>query len=379
MMAYYYDEKRFRYSTGYSTMGRWNFRTQRLRTSTVESRYEEINLYLDDLEDALESVVAKLKRRGVVLTNSVLKIELSKALNQDKVEKYLSFFKFTDKFIDGERRRGVVMHKSYRTTYNKLWDYNPALDYHDFDDKFYDKFIRHLSSKGYSTNYIGRIIKNLKCFLKAAKREGHHNLSNWKEYRVRGEQVYNIYLNVDELLKIHHTKYEQPGVQRAADMFLVGCFTGMRFTDFIRLTKENLQGFVVQDTSKTGAKVVIPYHWILKEILEKYNYELPKPISNQKFNEHLKMVGEKAKIDTIIYKTRTEGGRRITKKYKKWELISSHTARRSMATNMYLAGIPVPVIMQITGHKTEAEFFKYIKIQAEEVANNLKDHPFFNK
>jgi hypothetical protein len=67
------------------------------------------------------------------------------------------------------------------------------------------------------------------------------------------------------------------------------------------------------------------------------------------------------------------------KNHLKWQLVSSHTARRSGATNMYLAKIPTFRIMLITGHKTEQAFFKYIRITSEENAVILANHPFFKK
>lgn len=54
------------------------------------------------------------------------------------------------------------------------------------------------------------------------------------------------------------------------------------------------------------------------------------------------------------------------------------TAHRSGATNMYLAGIPTIAIMKITGHKTETEFMKYIKITEEQTALELMNHPYFS-
>lgn len=63
----------------------------------------------------------------------------------------------------------------------------------------------------------------------------------------------------------------------------------------------------------------------------------------------------------------------------KYKLVSSHTARRSFATNAYLAGVPTISIMKITGHKTESAFMKYIKISGKENAVKLKGHKFFTQ
>jgi integrase len=78
----------------------------------------------------------------------------------------------------------------------------------------------------------------------------------------------------------------------------------------------------------------------------------------------------------VLYE-RTDGTKVVRKRMKKYALVSSHTARRSGATNMYLAGIPVARIMLLTGHKTEQAFFKYIPIGKQENAKTLLEHNFF--
>jgi integrase len=130
---------------------------------------------------------------------------------------------------------------------------------------------------------------------------------------------------------------------------------------------------------KTGEIVVIPLHWIVTAILQKYNYDLPRSISNQKMNDYLKEIGEKAGIDESVSITKFEGGIKVARTSNKYKLISTHTARRSGATNMYLAGIPAISIMKITGHKTEQAFMRYIQMTQEDNANKLIDHPFFLK
>ena len=79
--------------------------------------------------------------------------------------------------------------------------------------------------------------------------------------------------------------------------------------------------------------------------------------------------------DRIYY---NGNGEKKTRIVEKCNLVKTHTARRSGATNMYLAGIPTIAIMKITGHKTEKEFMKYIKITEEESAMELMNHPYFS-
>jgi len=100
-------------------------------------------------------------------------------------------------------------------------------------------------------------------------------------------------------------------------------------------------------------------------------------MSNPKMNLYLKHIGERAKINDIAEVSITKGGKLIKNSVKKFSLIVTHTARRSFATNLYLAGIPSITIMKITGHKTEKNFLRYIGISQEENANNLLNHTFF--
>ena len=116
----------------------------------------------------------------------------------------------------------------------------------------------------------------------------------------------------------------------------------------------------------------------VKRIFEKYDYQFPKPISNQKYNEFLKDIARMAGITTPVTRTRTIVGKLTTTTVPKYELVTSHTARRSFATNAYLADVPNLEIMKITGHKTEAAFLKYIRISAEESAKKMAKHSHFS-
>ena len=176
---------------------------------------------------------------------------------------------------------------------------------------------------------------------------------------------------------------DKPVLEVARDVFLIGCYTAQRFSDFSRIKKENIQLLdnsvkvirLVQD--KTNETVIIPIKPELDYLLNKYNGDVPK-IWEQKLNLHIKTVGEKAGINSLIPIEKMRGGRIVKSVIPKHDLIKTHTARRSGCTNMYLAGIPSIDIMKISGHKTEKEFLKYINVTKEETAQSLSMHPYFN-
>jgi integrase len=167
---------------------------------------------------------------------------------------------------------------------------------------------------------------------------------------------------------------------KVRDLFIIGCYTGLRFSDFIQIKQENIfeSNKIKIRTQKTGEIVVIPLHPFVREIMAKYDGNIPEPISNQKMNDYLKEIGQLAGLNELIEVTITKGGKLVKSTTEKYNLIMTHTARRSFATNLYMADVPSITIMNITGHKTEKNFLRYIRISQEENANKLLNHPFFN-
>ncbi len=148
---------------------------------------------------------------------------------------------------------------------------------------------------------------------------------------------------------------------------------GCRFSDLEKVGKTDIKdGFITFRQQKTNAKVTIPLHPVVLEILDKYDFNLPEPISNQRFNEYIKEAAQMAGIDTPETITRTVGNALKSETYPKYQLISSHTGRRSFCTNQYKRGLPTLMIMSISGHKTEKSFLKYIKVTQTEHASMMK-------
>ena len=163
---------------------------------------------------------------------------------------------------------------------------------------------------------------------------------------------------------------------------MVGCYTGLRVSDYSRLTPEHItsyQGtrmFKVQ-AIKTGKTVQIPIHPIVEQIMDRYGRKPPPYQADQIINRHLKELGFLAGLNDPIRVTRTQGGTPHIQTFLKHEMIKSHTARRSFCTNAYLAGLDCLDIMAISGHKTESAFLKYIKVSQEERAKRIAGHAFF--
>lgn len=372
MKCYYGGKTPFKYSLSEKINPKfWNNTTQRVRIVAECPNAKAINLKIERYFREIENVYFNIESSDKSLNNYTLKEELNKRLNKNSNDGkgFLSVYKN----LSQERNKQFV------TTYNIMAKYlsSSDIDFNEITYQFYENFTKYLKNLGYSANYISSQIKNLKAVMNYAYKLGLHKNESFKSFAKHTEDVDNIYLNEDEIKKI----YELPlkGYHdRARDLFIIGCCTALRYSDFTQIKPENIKGdFIYVTTQKTTERVIVPIHWMVKQLLNKYNNNLPKAISNQKLNDYLKLIGEKAGINDIVTKTRTEGGKKITRTFHKYELITTHTARRSAATNMYKSGVPTIAIMKITGHKTEAAFLKYIKISKEENAQMLASHAFF--
>jgi integrase len=155
-------------------------------------------------------------------------------------------------------------------------------------------------------------------------------------------------------------------LQNARDWLIIGCWTGCRVNDLMQLTNDNIQittqgqKFIRYTQSKTNKQVDIPIHSDVNEILERLG-NFPRPISDQRFNDWIKIVCREVGMTQEIHGTRQNPTthRKEVGTFQKWELIKSHSCRRSFATNHYNK-LPNKLIMAVTGHATEKMLLNYI-------------------
>ncbi|MDR0368903.1 MAG: site-specific integrase [Bacteroidales bacterium] len=299
-----------------------------------------------------------------------------------------TLFQFTDKFIatahtrkDKATGRPLTYNniQQYRATEKHLKTFAKSIKKKDFDfseinSKFYDGYVSYLQNLGFTQNSVGKHVRVLKLMLNEATNQNINTNSDYGTFHVFTEETDTIYLNENELQQLKDTGLSKlPHLDRVRDWFLFLAWTGCRFSDLDKVAKTDIKdGFITFRQQKTNNKVTIPLHPVVLEILEKYNYDLPAEISNQRFNEYIKEACRIAGINGTETMTRTEGGKLITTAFEKWEHVSSHTGRRSFCTNMYKRGLPTLMIMSISGHKTEKSFLKYIKVKQEEHAEMMK-------
>jgi hypothetical protein len=177
-------------------------------------------------------------------------------------------------------------------------------------------------------------------------------------------------LTLEEVDMIHDLDLsDKPRLDKIRDLFLIGCYSALRFSNFSQLKIENISdGFIRLKQVKTGDLVTIPIMARLQRVLDKYDGSLPSSVSNQEFNRVIKEVVKAAGIDYLVEVKSYNGGQLKITQQPMYQLVSSHTARRSYATIMFKKGIPAMLIMSATGHRDETSFLKYIRATNEDKA-----------
>lgn len=251
--------------------------------------------------------------------------------------------------------------------------------------EFIDDFIIYLEDQGLRHNTIVGYILKIQSLIRRASQYNYAVDNTYDEIDLKCEPTNAVFLSMNEISRIYYYKFEKQDKRKAKerirDMFVLGCLTALRYSDYSRLTSQNLvNGYIMIRTKKTNVDVKVPAHDYVREIFSKYAGQVPCGLCIQYFNKYLKVIMKEIGLNDLITYSFTKGGKLVTVTREKWELISSHTARRSAVTNMYLTGrMKTLEIMKLTGHRTEQNFFRYIRLTNDDTARSISGDMFFRK
>jgi integrase len=273
--------------------------------------------------------------------------------------------------------------KVYQTFLNIISEYQKSIKksihFTEINKNFVDKFTNWLINvKKYSINNAGKQIDMLKNICSDAyKQEIEVNpyFKNIEGFNERNEDRYIVTLSFEDLEKIYNTEIENPSLNNARKWILIGCELGQRGGDLLDITFDNVRyidGLMVIDIVQTKTKKGIPVPVLNKNVVKLIENEFPYKISTQKLNDYIKEVCKIVGISEIIEgkKIDSKSNRKVLGKYPKYELITTHSFRRSYATNYYKL-IPTAVLIGTTGHSKESIFLQYIN-QREDKDQNAK-------
>lgn len=332
--------------------------------------------------DSIVSIINKANFNGEHLTPAQVEDSLSKNPNFNSfVNQYLEDRSNTSTF---NTLKSIRVHRNRYNEFARDVLQKQEIDFEDFNLSFPLKYQKWAFSKPreWSTNYCSKSFQILKMILNDALEQEIiltrvHQSKRFSLSQVEVDDIALEMSDIEKLINIDEFKTSKLTIVR--DTFLFACLTGLRYCDFSKLTQDNFSyvtdkkgkkiPVVKVITQKTGEKVVVPLHDIALKILDKYKGGFPDVPCNQVFNKYIKIVCKESELTEKIILRQNIAGQFVQKVFAKYQAVSTHTARRTFATIAYFHfKIPTALIMKITGHKTEKEFFKYIKITKEEAA-----------
>ncbi|MCT4589139.1 MAG: site-specific integrase [Carboxylicivirga sp.] len=349
---------------------------------------------LDSLSTKINIRYNEATEKGIKIDGNWLETQIREIQNRNSSEQedksdlitFLeNYIEYLPNHIQKNGKRGLSKNtiQKFTNLKNRFADFQKAkrtrFNVVNITPELVTQFDKYLRKNGYSDNYIGTLVKDLKTLGKHARKEG-LKVSNQLDYitAVKAD-TYKVILTLDELEQIKNTKFKRDALDNARDWLLIGCFIGQRVSDLLGLTANNIVskgGLLMLELTqqKTGNRVVLPLQEEVKEILNKRDGQFPREISDQKFNTYIKELCEIAGINkpTKGAKLNKKTKRKEVKIYPKYELITSHVCRRSFATNYY-GDIPTPLLMSATGHTTENKFLIYIGKSAIDQAVQLAE------
>jgi len=295
---------------------------------------------------------------------------------EKKDHNFLSYFR---QYLAKLYERRQSNYKAYNTCYNYLTAYfrSSTVPFDSIDLRFYEGFTQFLIKKNLALNTIANQWKLIKAVMQSSFVAGLHSNEKFRHFRKKMENADTIYLSKEELERMYKVKLSGH-LDKARDYFIIGAYTGLRYDDWDRVRCDSIKdGILTIRSTKTDEICIIPVHPYVQAILDKYSGVLPSKPSNQKMNVYIKVVAAYANIEEDVETRITRGGKKEISVQKKHQLVTTHTARRSLATNLVLEGVSPFVVMKITGHKTLSSFEKYVRLRELQAMVELKSLSFF--
>jgi len=369
IMTYLAGGQKFRHSTKLKiSPTKWIKRKQRLKENNTEDQFN------NSVIDRLETIIKDAQTQSLLFNQEIdfcfVKERFYDVLEGKKKGVKKNFIESFEEYIYlSKTTKQVKTTDRYITCLNHLKEFRKVkryeLSFERINHQFYESFTDFLfNHKKQLNNTAGNYIKTIKAFMNFSFDRGYcQPHKDVKKFEVFKEDAEMIYLSEDELFKIIRLELSSEKLRVVRDNFCFACFTGLRYSDVSKLKAENIKDDYLEiRTEKTRDFLRIPLNQHAKAILLKNNGMLPKLYSNQKTNEYLKEIGELAGIDEQILTTKYRGIEKVEFIEPKYNLISSHTARRTFVTLCLEKGMRPETVMSITGHKDYKTFKKYIKL-----------------
>ena len=361
------DGKKHKRSTGLTiNPALWNAKAKSLRAKCRDAKvYDKLRLIDLRMQEA--------EKDGQV-PETAIEYAITGSVSAEPKKKRPTFWEYFKEW--GERPSPVQRQRRlYPNIVSRLM--GTKEDWEQIDSAYYFRLCRAMDDYGCSVNYKGAIISKLKVVMNEGYKQKFHKNEEFRQFKRMSEVPETIALSASELdaLWACDTLTQMEG--KARDLFIIGVYSVARWEDYSRISTDNISNNMLNyEQLKTGKTVILPASPRLLECLERNGGIAPK-LSQQKFNGAIKRCCRKIGMTDKVHVSKSRGAERVSASHERWEMVSSHTARRTGATMLYLAGVPAKRLMLCTGHSTESNFLRYVRISKEENARMLASNDFF--
>jgi site-specific recombinase XerD len=347
------------------------------------------NKRLKNLREKVLAVYLDFKNTGVIPTTEELKNALKpKKQEEQNLDQPKDFWSIYQLFLQAKSKRTQpttiqklkqteVQLKEYEKDTGHRWTFDSTTAY-----RLEDLQSWLIETKNHQNSYVVKRLNFLKTFFLWCYRHDFTECRPFDKFEpLSASDTKKITLTPKELDQIRNLEIpqEKSYLTNARKLFLLSCLTGLRNSDYSRISQEHYKqtedGATLEIVQKkTTDQVIIPLNPEAKAIvLELLDKEDPThTISQQKLNNYVKELCELAGINELIELVEKRGEKIETKVKPKFELITTHTGRRTFATNLVNKGAPVSVVMALTGHKTERSFWQYVNTTKEQAQKQAR-------
>lgn len=352
------------FSTGiYIKPEEWNERKQIV--NHFREDYEELNELLEEKISELKTKIKLIKEKGETVTLKKLK-----EVKDEKI--YYSFYEFMEDQIE-IRNLNEVTKKTQRRTLSVLKEFKKELTFKELDVVFLMNFQRFIEMKGLKTNSVYKYFKNIRTYVNLAIVMDlmDNNDYPFKKFKLKQVDGNRDFLTPEELKKLKNLEFSDDKVlDKVKDIFLFSCYTGLRFSDIIRIEKSffikindviwldtDIKKSKINNDITTRKKIKLPLSKLFNgkalEIFEKYKNDkkfLFDDFTNTQINEHLKTINHKLNLGKVL---------------------TFHVARHTCATNLIYHGVPITTVQKILGHEKVDVTQIYAKVLDVTILNDL--------
>lgn len=379
-----FNAQRLRFSTGVSIpVSYWDSDAQKVRTTVNRKSYpqaSDANAYLERVRAEIGKVLSALVLQGTRPTPALLTRHLDTfRVPMKRAKEESPFLEAFEKFIAerkkhvGERRiSNLEVAKNHLNEFGKKR--RVVLSFETLTASIYEQWLEYLYELKISPTTARNHAKALRTFCRWANDRGLCSVpyTQFKLPKINEAEI--IALTEAELAAIAQKDLsDNQRLAHARDIFLIQCYSGLRFSDAVSLSPENIDlegGFIRLTVQKTEEPLRIPITEPLRKLLLAYELNTPR-ITNQEMNRSIKNVAFLAELKDPVRLMVYEGRTRKEKTVQKWRAITSHTGRKTFCTLSLLRGAMPDLVMKVSGHTDHRSFKRYIEITDKKTAEEM--------